>query len=76
MQQMTWREALDEAETVEEMNEIAVMSQKKMDEQLSKVEQFLDVDRNFAAAAQQGRGLMFTERFASEVDARIELLGQ
>ena len=76
MQQMTWREALDEAETVEEMNEIAVMSQKKMDEQLSKVEQFLDVDRNFAAAAQQVRGLMFTERFASEVDARIELLGQ
>lgn len=76
MQQMTWREALDEAETVEEMNEIAVMSQKKMDEQLLKVEQFLDVDRNFAAAAQQVRGLMFTERFASEVDARIELLGQ
>lgn len=76
MQQMTWREALDEAETIEEMNEIAVMSQKKMDEQLSKVEQFLDVDRNFAAAAQQVRGLMFTERFASEVDARIELLGQ
>ena len=75
VQQMTWREALDEAETVEEMNEIAVMSQKKMDEQLSKVEQFLDVDRNFAAAAQQVRGLMFTERFASEVDARIELLG-
>ena len=76
MQQMTWREALDEAETVEEMNEIAVMSQKKMDEQLSKVEQFLDVDRNFAAAALQVRGLMFTERCASEVDARIELLGQ
>ena len=76
VQQMTWREALDEAETIEEMNEIAVMSQKKMDEQLSKVEQFLDVDRNFAAAAQQVRGLMFTERFASEVDARIELLGQ
>ena len=76
VQQMTWREALDEAETIEEMNEIAVMSQKKMDEQLSKVEQFLDVDRNFAAAALQVRGLMFTERFASEVDARIELLGQ
>ena len=76
VQQMTWREALDEAETIEEMNEIAVMSQKKMDEQLLKVEQFLDVDQNFAAAAQQVRGLMFTERFASEVDARIELLGQ
>ena len=76
IQQMTWREALDEAETVEELNEIAAMSNKNMDEQLSKIEHFLDIDQNFAAAAQQVRGLMFTERFASEVDARIDLLGQ
>ena len=76
VQQMTWREALDEAETIEEMNEIAAMSSKDMAEQLSKLEQLLDADRDFAAAAQQVRGLMFTERFTSEVDARIELLGQ
>ena len=76
VQQMTWREALDEAETIEEMNEIAAMSSKDMAEKLSKIEQLLDVDQDFAAAAQQVRGLMFTERFASEVDARIELLGQ
>ena len=76
VQQMTWREALDEAETIDEMNEIAAMSRKNMDEQLSKLEQFIDVDRDFAAAAQQVRSLMFTERFASELDARIELLGQ
>ena len=47
-----------------------------MHEQLSKVKQLLDVDHNFAAAAQQVRGLMFTERFATEVDARIDQLGQ
>ena len=52
------------------------MSSKDMAEKLSKIEQLLDVDQDFAAAAQQVRGLMFTERFTSEVDARIELLGQ
>ncbi|MGH8859607.1 MAG: iron-sulfur cluster co-chaperone HscB C-terminal domain-containing protein, partial [Polaromonas sp.] len=45
-------------------------------EQLSKIEQTLDASRDFAAAAQQVRSLMFIERFASEVDARIDQLGQ
>ncbi len=76
MQQMEWREALDEAKTIDDLDQIADMSRKSMLEQLLKVEQLLDVDHNFTAAAQQVRGLMFTERFASEVDARIDLLGQ
>lgn len=76
MQQMEWREALDKAKTIVDLDQIAAMSRKSMLEQLSKVEQLLDVDYNFTAAAQQVRGLMFTERFASEVDARMDLLGQ
>ena len=76
IQQMEWREALDEATTVESLDQIAAMTTKIMHEQLLKVEQFLDIDRNFNAAAQQVRGLMFTERFASEVDARMDQLGQ
>jgi molecular chaperone HscB len=76
MQQMEWREALDEAKTIEDLDQIAAMSRQSMLEQLSKVEQLLDVEHNFTAAAQEVRGLMFTERFASEVDARIDLLGQ
>ena len=47
-----------------------------MGKQLSKIEQLLDVDKDFPAAAQQVRSLMFIERFASEVDARIDQLGQ
>ncbi|MBC7549026.1 MAG: Fe-S protein assembly co-chaperone HscB [Polaromonas sp.] len=76
MQQMEWREALDDAMTLQDLDAIAAMAAKNIHEQLSKVEHFLDADHNFTAAAQQVRGLMFTERFASEVDARIDQLGQ
>ena len=76
MQQMAWREALDDAKTIEELNQIAAIPRQNMDEKLLKIEQLLDVDKHYDAAAQQVRGLMFTERFASEVDARIDQLGQ
>ena len=76
VQQMEWREALDDAKTIKELDEIAAMSEKSMQEQLGKIEHLLDVDRNFPAAAQQVRGLMFTERFSSEVNARMDQLGQ
>jgi len=76
VQQMQWREALDEAETAEDFEEIASQAMSSGREKLSKIAQLLDVDRDFPAAARQVRSLMFIERFASEVDARIDLLGQ
>ena len=76
MQQMQWREALDEADGVEDLDEIASQATSSKREQLSKIEQLLDADKDFPAAAQQVRGLMFIERFAGEVDARIDALGQ
>ena len=76
MQQMAWREALDDAKTVADMEDIALKSRSSGHEQLSKIEQTLDVEQDFSAATQQIRSLMFIERFASEVDARIDLLGQ
>ena len=76
VQQMQWREALDDAETTEDFEEIASQSLSSMRKQLSKIEQLLDVEKDFPAAAQQVRSLMFIERFASEVDARIDQLGQ
>lgn len=76
MQQMEWREALDDADTIEKMDEIALESSDYLCVQLSKIEHSIDVDRNFQIAAQQVRSLMFIERFASEVDARIDQLGQ
>jgi molecular chaperone HscB len=76
LQQMQWREALEEAKTVQDMEEIASKSNRSGRKQLSKIEQTLDIDKDFAAAAQQVRSLMFIERFSSEVDARIDQLGQ
>lgn len=76
MQQMQWREALEEAKTVQDMEEIALQSNAVGREQLSRIEQSIDTRKDFVAAAQQVRSLMFIERFASEVDARIDQLGQ
>ncbi|MES2688087.1 MAG: Fe-S protein assembly co-chaperone HscB [Pseudomonadota bacterium] len=76
MQQMQWREALDDADDLEDIEEIAVQAMSSKLEQLSKIEQLLDAEKDFPAAARQVRGLMFIERFASEVDARIDALGQ
>ena len=74
MQQMQWREALDEAETLQNMNEIATIVGKSRRELLSKIEHALDIEKNFIDAAQLVRSLMFIERFASEVNARIDQL--
>ncbi|MFZ2293466.1 MAG: Fe-S protein assembly co-chaperone HscB [Polaromonas sp.] len=76
VQQMEWREALDEAKTVQDLDEIASQSKSSGRKQLLKIERTLDVDKDFPAAVQQVRSLMFIERFTSEVDARIDLLGQ
>jgi len=74
MQQMEWREALDEAETAENIDEIALQSNEYMREQLLKIEQAIDDQRDFKLAVEQVRSLMFVERFTSEVDARLDQL--
>jgi len=76
VRQMQWREALDEAETAEDFEEIASQALQSEREKLVEIEKLLDVDGDFPAAARQVRSLMFIERFASELDARIDQLGQ
>ncbi|MEO5661283.1 MAG: Fe-S protein assembly co-chaperone HscB [Polaromonas sp.] len=76
MQQMEWREALEDAKDIEDLDKIALQSNISGRMQLSKIEQTLDLKKDYAAAAQQVRSLMFIERFASEVDDRIDQLGQ
>ena len=76
MQQMAWREALDDAKTVSDMEDIASKSRYSGHSLLLKIEHSLDVEKDFPAAARQIRSLMFIERFAHEVDERIDQLGQ
>jgi molecular chaperone HscB len=74
MQQIEWREALDEAKTAENIDKIALQTNEYGRKQLSKIEHAIDAENNFKAAVEHVRALMFVERFASEVDARLELL--
>ncbi len=76
MQQMELREALEEARTTEDTDEISQKSAQNMREQLLKVEQLLDFNKDTAQAAQAVRALMFIQRFMQDVDARYEHLGQ
>ena len=64
VQQLEWREAL--ADDVAQTERRA----------FAQLQRSLDVDRDFPAAAQQVRALMFIGRFASDVDHRLEALGQ
>lgn len=76
MQQMEWREALEDAKSISSMEEIALEVNQSGRDQLSKIERLIDLEKNFPAAAQGVRSLMFIERFASEVDHQLDLLGQ
>jgi len=70
-QQMSWREALDEASTPEAIEAVAGTLVAERDRAFAGLEQSLDVDEDPAAAARQVRALMFVERFAADVDQRL-----
>ena len=76
MQQMEWREALEEAgsaATVEDLADAVAATRRRM---LAELQQTADVQRDWPALAQQVRALMFVERFAQDVETRLEQLGQ
>jgi len=72
VQQMQWRESLDEAKNSVDLDKILTESKFFRDAQLLKIEQLLDGKKDFQAAAQQVRCLMFIDRFASDVVARSD----
>jgi molecular chaperone HscB len=76
MQQMQWREDLNEAETVADLERMAAEVAAARREMLEALQRIADVQREFTALAQQVRSLMFVERFASDVDTRLDQLGQ
>jgi molecular chaperone HscB len=72
MQQMEWREALDDARTSSELDALGLRVSAAKREVLQKCEQLLDAQHDYQGAVQQVRALMFIERFASDVDARLD----
>lgn len=72
MMQIEWREKLEEAETAEELEKIELQASNYKREQLSKIEQFIDLKHDYVAAANEVRALMFVARFVGEIEARLD----
>jgi molecular chaperone HscB len=74
VQQMEWREALEDAVAMAQLEQLASETRVAENAQLSVIAQTLDVDKDHAKAANEVRSLMFIQRFAQEVEARIDQL--
>ena len=71
MQQMAWREGLDEAATAKAVEAIAADIDTHRRAAYAELARSIDEDGDFEAAGQQVRALMFVERFAADVDERL-----
>jgi molecular chaperone HscB len=76
IQQMQWREALDEADSAQALEALETQLRERRQQALAEIGRLLDQANDAAAAAGQVRALMFIERFAHDVEARIDSLGQ
>ena len=74
MQQMAWRESLDDTESVEGLEALAdevAAEQRRVQQELARL---LDEAQDPAQAVGQVRALMFIERFTQEVNAKLDQL--
>lgn len=71
-EQMSWREALDDADTPADVDALKRKVSAYRDRAHARLGSLLDTAQDFAAAAQQVRALMFVERFAADVAARLD----
>lgn len=76
MQQMAWREALEDATSAAAVEDLADTVAAARRDLLARLHQTADVQRDWPALAGQVRALMFVERFARDVEGRLEQLGQ
>ncbi len=74
MQQMQWRESLEEAASLADVYEITSELSKSKRELLQKCEHLLDQAHDYPATVGQVRALMFLDRFAADVEKRLDAL--
>lgn len=74
MQQMQWREELDDASTTEDLEKISLQCKQSKREVLQTLEHLIDDQQAWSDAVGQVRALMFIERFAADVDQRLDQL--
>ena len=76
IEQMAWREALEDAQSEGDVETVSAELARARAATLNRIETLLDESGDAAAAAQQVRALMFIDRFAHDVEARFDQLGQ
>ena len=76
MQQMEWREALDDAHTAAALDALEAQVRQVRQETLANCAALIDVQHDYTGAAQQVRALMFIARFAQDIERRQDQLGQ
>ena len=76
IRQMEWREELEDANGVQALESLAERTTAARRELLAHTAALLDEQADAPAAAIQVRALMFVERFATEVEQRLDQLGQ
>ena len=74
VQQMAWREGLEDAASLPAVEAIAADIDSRRRAAHAELARAIDVAANFEAAARQVRALMFIERFAADVDERLVAL--
>ena len=74
MQQMAWREALDDANDAQVLEDLADEVAQAHRAALQALETLIDQQNDYAAAAQQVRALMFIQRFDQDVQNRLDAL--
>jgi len=79
MQQMEWREALDDCKALKASDAKDEALEKLLDEvdgshaqAVKQIAKLIDVEHNFPAAVGQVRALMFIEKFAQEVQHQLD----
>jgi molecular chaperone HscB len=72
MQQMEWREALDDANNVAALESLLDEVLQAHKSALQQCADLIDTAHDLPAAAQQVRGLMFIEKFLRDIEARLD----
>ncbi len=72
MQQMEWREALDDAiDNPVALDHLSQEVEKSKKSIISEVEQAIDVEKNYEVAAEKLRALLFIDKFSQELEDAI-----
>ena len=77
MEQMEWREAIDEARQAADCDELTALAQRLRDRerhQFERLASLLDDEHDYPAAAEQVRQLMFMRRLNQDIDDALEAL--